>query len=146
MHNFKSSLAKGKAGEELLLKLMPELTPLNGRKADFVNLKTEELYELKSDQYDMNATKNFFIELWSDVDKAKPGGPVQALAHGSKYWLYMFPKNKTLFTFETEALVEWIQEQSSVYKLICIPNVAWVTAGIKVPRLVLQHLYTEKHF
>lgn len=146
MHNFKSSLAKGKVGEALLLEAMPELVPLNGRRSDFIHSVTEELYELKSDQYDMRNTENFFIETWSDLDKKKRGGPWQALEHNSKYWIYMFVKNRTLFVFNTAELVNHLDGTIDNYDNINIPNIAWTTQGIKVPRTYLWHLHTEVTF
>lgn len=145
IHNFKKSLAIGHAGEEALLLLIPELTRLDGRKADFINEQTGETYELKTDSYDIGKTPNFFIETASDAAKGTPGGPFQALEHGSKYWLYMYSKNKVLFTFETLSLVQWLEANAN-YPLIRIPNLTWTTLGMKVPREHLKHLYTERRF
>lgn len=144
MHSFKNSLAKGKAGEALLLAAWPDLEQLDGRRSDFRHKVTGETYELKSDQYDMAKTANFFIEIWSDVDARKHGGPIQAAYHGSQWWLYMFVQNKIIFTFEVIALANWVRNNGLKYKSIKIPNATWTTVGIKVPREDLQHLYTEK--
>lgn len=147
MHDFKTSLAKGKQGEALLLEAMPELVPLNGRKSDFINPATEELYELKSDQYDMSATKNFFIEIYSDVERKAVGGPWQAAEHGSQYWMYMFPKNRVLFIFKTVDLLNYLEYIStSVYETSRIYNRSWTTLGMKVPREDLKHLYVRIDF
>lgn len=146
IHDFKTSLAKGAAGEVLLMEAWPGLERLDGRKSDFLVLATGEQLELKSDQYDMDKTENFFIEVWSDRERLKVGGPRQALSHGSSIWVYMFPKNRTMFVFDTGALVSWLAENVAVYPLINIPNRTWITAGIKVPREVLKHLYQQRTF
>lgn len=144
MHDFKSSLAKGVAGEMLLTQYMPELIRLAGRKADFAHATTGELYELKTDSYNMNKTANFFIEIYSDIERGKLGGPAQALEHGSKYWMYLFTQNKILFIFDTKALCGWLIDNAKDYATIEIPNKGWTTGGIKVPREALKHLYTQK--
>lgn len=143
IHSFKDSLAKGIEGERLIETFMPNLIRLAGRKADFADIGTGELYELKTDSYCMEKTPNFFIELWSDVDAGKPGGPAQALEHGSKYWMYLFSKQGILFVFETEALVEWLKTAAQTYPWKYIKNRSWTTVGIAVPRTALYSLYKE---
>jgi len=145
-HNFKASLAIGQQGEAQLLLWMPELTKLDGRKADFINEKTGERYELKTDSYDYTKTKNIFIETKSDAAKGTIGGPEQALQHGSKWWLYAFSKNKILLIFETEKLVNWLRENVHKYDLIPIRNRTWTTLGVKMPRKDVEHLYIERRF
>lgn len=143
MHKFTDSLRVGKAGECLLLEYAPTLIQLGGRKSDFQCSITGELYELKSDSYDMNKTANFFIEWISNENKGSVGGPMQALEHGSKYWMYMFPKNKALFIFETAPLVEALGAIVNNLTIVSIPNKGYNTLGYKVPRELLKHLYIE---
>jgi hypothetical protein len=142
MHDFKTSLKKGQVGEELLLKAFPNLTKLDGRRSDFISDRGDR-WELKTDSYDMEVTANFFIELLSDLAREKPGGPRQALSHGSNVWCYLFVKNMVLFTFNTAELVAWLDVNENNYIPSRIPNKNWTTVGIKVPRIVLKHLYTE---
>lgn len=144
MHYFNKSLEKGKLGEAMLMELWPDLEQLKGRKSDFKVKSTGKLVELKSDQYDMAKTDNFFIELWSDSAKLKPGGPLQAMMHASDYWVYLFVQNKTMFVFNTNELVDWVMRNSNKYERISIVNQGWVTTGIKVPRLSLASLYTRQ--
>lgn len=143
MHSFKNSLAKGKAGEALFLAAWPDLEQLDGRRSDFRHKVTGDTYELKSDQYDMAKTENFFIELWSNAERLKPGGPLQALKHESDFWCYMFVKNKVIFEFHTNELVDWVLQNAHKYGRIAIPNKSWTTTGMKVPRTALTHLYTR---
>lgn len=144
-HNFKESLAIGKKGEAMFAHYMPGLVALNGKGSDFVDADGN-LWELKSDQYDMDKTANFFIEEWSDFEKKKPGGPFQAMTNKSKYWCYYFPKNGRVFIFETEKLVDWLNQSLAKYDAVMVPNHAWITIGHKVPREHLKSLYREVQF
>ncbi len=145
MHNFNASLQKGKLGEKWLFEHWPHpgLEVLDGRKSDFIDIRTRRRVELKTDSYDMNNTGNFFIEQWSDVDKMKPGGPQQALLHNSELWVYLFIQNKTYFVFETQELVDFMKENAHKYPLVTINNRSWTTVGLKVPRADVAHLYEE---
>lgn len=139
VHKFHDSLKVGKAGEAALQKLWPELTPLGGKGSDFI-LPDGTRVEVKSDSYDMNATGNMFIELLSDLDRVKVGGPRQAALHGSTLWVYWFPKNKVAYVFKTEDMVQWLRDNENFYAPIYIKNIRWTTVGIKVPRVTLRHM------
>lgn len=143
VHNFKASLAKGALGEELFLKMHPTATRTDGRKSDFILADGTKL-ELKTDSYSMDSTPNFFIELYSDVDRAKPGGPVQALSHGSTRWAYLYIQDKTMFVFDTQELIERIEVllKTGLYKKRSIPNRSWTTVGVLIPRAAIQDLAT----
>lgn len=129
----------------MLLKYWPGLEKLDGRKSDFRVIETGELLELKSDQYNMFNTDNFFIERFSNFDKKSPGGPWQALEHGSNIWVYMYRPNKVIFIFNTPALVAFLDQHLTEYKECLVKNTSWITVGYKVPRAALTHLYTERH-
>jgi hypothetical protein len=141
VHYFKNSLKVGQAGEEMLLKLWPDLQRLDGRKHDFIVKSTGQTLELKTDTYSMAQTPNFFIELWSNLDKGKKGGPWQALANGTDLWCYMFAKDKTAFLFNTAELVAALDVLIEKYPGVSIPNQSWTTVGCKVPRSVLESYY-----
>lgn len=156
-HNFKSSLAKGQQGELLLLNKLPFLVKLDGRRSDFVvgvdcalyglDFTQGETLELKTDYYQMDKTNNFFIEIWSDIDRGAPGGPMQAFQHGSTYWLYMYALNSKAFLFKTEELCKYIEAQDkNRWPSALVPNKSWTTMGYKIPRQDLKHLYTEITF
>lgn len=147
MHSFKSSLAKGQKGEELLLKVWPGLTRLDGRKHDFVDAQGKT-YELKSDSYSIEKTKNFFIELVSNIQGFKVGGPAQALKNETDFWIYMYPTSNVMFIFNTTELVEEINKLliSEQLQLSLIPNRGYSTIGVKMPRELLKHIYKERSF
>lgn len=146
-HNFKSSLSKGQAGEELLLTLWPGLIKLDGRRSDFKTSEGETV-ELKTDSYTVEKTANFFIELMSDIMKLKVGGPGQALKNGTTYFAYMYPASRVLYVFETTKLVKAMERLLISEQLVpcLIRNKSWVTLGVKVPRTLLKDIYTERKF
>jgi len=140
VYNFRSSLAIGKAGEATFAKHFPMLTALNGRKSDFIDKESGELWELKTDSYDMAKTENFFIEHYSDVERGKLGGIWQSESHGTTYWCYMFSKNEVLFVFILEDLLAFMEKTLLNYQVREIKNKTWVTTGFLVPRKAVEHL------
>lgn len=148
MHNFKRSLEKGQKGEELLLKIWPGLKRLDGRKHDFVIEETGETLELKADSYSIDRTQNFFIELVSNYQGFKVGGPAQALKNGTQYWVYMYAASSVYYVFETAKLVEELNKLLITEQLSpsLIPNKNYTTIGVKVPRKLLAHIYQEVFF
>jgi hypothetical protein len=144
-HNFQRSLVIGQAGEALLLELWPELRQTDGRKGDFL-LHNGDVLEVKSDSYSLKATKNFFMERWSDFDRKKPGGPWQSLAHGAKYFFYWFPADLTGFLFHTQELVDKLEELEHTLETRFVDNETWTTVGYKVPRNDLLNICEVKEF
>ena len=137
---FKDDLAIGQASELLFFeKLFPtKLERTDGRKGDFKILSTGELLELKSDNYDFFATKNFFMERYSYGDK--PGGAHQALANGVKYYCYFFPNSGHFFLFDTQLLVNYLDWRFANSPLIEVKNAGYITRGYKIERSLLAHL------
>jgi hypothetical protein len=144
MHDFKSSLVAGQVGEALFQSLTG-FKKLSGYQSDFLDESTNETYELKTDSYTLEKTKNFFIELYSNVDKGTLGGPKQAASHGSKYWVYLYAASKVYYVFNTLELIAELDRLSSeqVFKRINIPNRSWTTVGILVPRALLTPIARE---
>lgn len=137
--NFARDLKVGQAGERAFIKLAAQhgidLLQTDGRSGDLVD-STGGIWELKTDSYDHEATANFFIELYSDVDKGKLGGPAQALANGCQYFVYYFSANNIAYIFHTENLCRQVDNYIAMNspKHVEIRNRSWVTLGIKVPR------------
>lgn len=142
MHFFHKSLAIGKAGEAIILKLAADngfiLTATDGRSGDAVDQHGDK-FEFKTDSYDMHATGNLFLEWYSNVDKGTPGGPMQALLHDCRYFVYYFSKNKVAFVYDTKDLCDQLQK-IDLGKPIYIKNIKWQTLGYKVPRAKLKEL------
>lgn len=138
---FQKSLKRGQDGEALYLQNFPSLMRHDGFKHDFSTPCGTITYELKSDYYSMHSTTNFFIEILSDVDRNKPGGPFQAMRNGTTYYEYLFVQEKYLFSFPVDRLVGFILKNRNKYESIDVQNEGWTTCGVLVPREDLKHLF-----
>lgn len=140
-YGWKSSLAKGKAGEELFMSLQPGLTKLDGKAADYID-QDGNAWELKSDQYPMASTANIFLERWSCLDTLKPGGPFQSFGRGCKFYAYLYAMDKVAFIYPVIGLMKFVEEQEKLGKLkpVYIKNARHTTVGYKLPRAAIEHL------
>ncbi len=94
----------------------------------------------------MRKTSNFFMEYMSDALKGKFGGPYQSREHGVKWYVYMYPANRTYFIFEVDKLIEALDPIIKKLTPVEINNRSWVTLGFKIPRELLKHVYIERKF
>lgn len=136
--SFINGMKYGDIGERFVEILMKgELKKRNGF-IDFLN-KNGDIVELKTDSYDPNMTKNFFIERYSSDVKKNDGGLWQSFKNGSKYFLYFFPKGNIIYFFKTENMlnetIEYLKTNTPTE--IKIPNKGYNTIGYKIPR----HIY-----
>lgn len=142
--DFNADLARGRIGElSLLHATNGTLLPTDGKEGDFIVKGTRTKIELKSDNYDMDLTLNFFFEKFRSGNR--PGGPWQSLEHGCKYFLYCFTKNAVVFCFETKALVERLEllHDSKNLTLTSVGNRGYTTRGLKVNRDLVADLMIE---
>lgn len=149
--DFATDLKAGKKGQELVVKTGGGLLKeLDGRKNDLELVRTGEKVELKSERYKLNenkkysrkdrSTPNLFIERWSDEKRCHIGGPFQALAKGSTFYMHVF-SNKKVVVFKTEELVAFLNKMDFTQKYskrkASIPNKsgakAWMTVGYYIP-------------
>lgn len=140
VHHFGDSLKKGQAGELLFLQMMPNLVRLDGKKSDFKSPETGLLYELKSDQYNMNATENYFIERFRNDNNMTNGGPWQSVDHGTDKFVYMFVPNQVAHIFDVKKLVKELELVLPRLKQKLIRNPGYNTIGYAVPRKWLAHI------
>ena len=144
MFIFEDSLKKGDYGEKIFYDYFKDkLEKQDGIVHDFKIKNTDIYIELKSDYYDIDKTENFFIEKYSDKNRNKYGGPWQALLNNNKYYIYFFVKNKILFIFDTQKLIDKLNNVIEDLEEIDIINQSWLTTGYKVKREVLKDIYTE---
>lgn len=147
--NFAHDLKQGQRGELAFIVLAAangiDLTQTDGRAGDCVD-KDGNIWEIKADQYNHDDTSNFFMELYSDVDAAKKGGPSQAVANGCRFYAYYFAKNDIAYIFDSIDLLRQLDNYLSLEKprLIEIHNRAWISCGVKVPRNSLIPLLVLK--
>ena len=138
---FARQKAIGQAGEERFLAHYQDVRRLDGRGGDFVG-NGGALIELKTDSYTTEATPNFFMERWSDVDAQKPGGPFQAADKGLTYFVYTYASGEA-FWFRVPELVDFLQRTADNYPVREIMNRAWRGAGYLVPREAVAHLVVK---
>jgi hypothetical protein len=141
---FKKQLRQGEIGEAIFyMAHQGTLSKEDGRARDFSCALTGAGVELKTDFYNMDATPFFFMERFSNREKQSPGGPYQAQANGTKWFVYFFISHLTYFRFETEKLVERLEQVMPTCEAMEIKNDGYVTVGYKVPREALSDLYQQ---
>lgn len=145
IHSFKSSARKGKAGENQFLDAFIDLVSLpQGIKGPDFKLANEEiLVELKTDYYSME-TGNFFMEVYSDMDKKTPGGPKQALKKGSNVFCYYYIQSGELFIFtDLKELCKRITKVKKKGRECKIRNKNYTTLGYAINREEFKDLYKQ---
>lgn len=88
-YDFKRDLRRGKAGEEMLVTLWPDIfvPPTEDVRAyDLLHVDGRTV-EVKTDYYDHETTPNFFME---NTSHDKPGGPWRALRDDVGLFVYLF--------------------------------------------------------
>jgi hypothetical protein len=138
---FARQKAIGQAGEARFLAHYQDIHRLDGRGGDFVG-NSGRLIELKTDSYTTEATPNFFMERWSDVEKQKPGGPFQAKEKGLYYFVYTYASGEA-YWFHVKELVRFLNRTADDYQYREIMNRAWRGGGYLVPRDRLSHLVVK---
>lgn len=111
---------------------------------DFKLVECGSKLELKTDDYCHDKTPNFFFERWSDVHKKKPGGPWQSRKKRADIFCYYFIRNGIYYQFnDIKLLCKELNTYIKDNKLGYIPvrNKGWITAGYKIPREEMSHLY-----
>ena len=145
-YGFQQQLKVGEAGQGLFLKLHPELEQTDGKTVDFINNKTSERIELKTDTYDSG---NFFIERYSDYAKQSVGGPWQTQSKDGDLYVYMFLAMGRIYWFNVGELVgfmdKWIddlisRQHNKHFKLIKQRGARYETGGYTVPIEELEEL------
>lgn len=156
--DFGKDLKAGKKGQEKVVRAGAGLLKeLDGRKNDLELVRTKEKVELKTERYKLNSTKkysrktrttpNLFIERWSDEKRCHIGGPFQALAKGSKFYMHVF-SNKKVVIFKTQELVDYLNQIDFTQKYAKrkagiqnkVGSKSWLTVGYYIPLEDLKHL------
>lgn len=144
---FKEQLLVGEQGEKDFVRYHSGLSPQKSKDLayDFI-LADGTTVELKTDNYSMEKTSNFFMEAISDTKTGKLGGPSRAYKDGVTYFVYYFQRDKTFFWFETEKLFYRLKElvDSGRYKPKFVMNNGWSTAGFAIPRTEFETVLLRK--
>lgn len=139
IHNFQSSLKKGKRAENEFLDLFKDkIDQLDGYVSDFKIKRTGETIELKTDFHDPSVVQNHFIERYSYGDVN--GGPWQSAEKKSTYYIFFYPVTMEFFVYRTTKLVQFLQTNYQKPWLINIRNQAHNTRGFLVKRVALEEI------
>lgn len=147
--DFSTQMVVGDRGEKDFADCYKQLAPQKSENPawDF-NLNTGATVELKTDDYSMKDTNNFFIETVSDVRTGKIGGPSRAFKDGVTFFVYYFIRNRTFFWFETAKLQPYIQSLMETHKfpVKTIQNKTWTTTGFAIPRSLLEPVLMHQDY
>lgn len=145
VYSWKKQLDFGKSAERDFLSLYHEPLILSPNlKHDFTVISTGERLELKTDDWEMSNTPNFFLERYSNHFEETPGGPWRARKHRVNRFVYYFIRDGVYFEFkDLKKLCARADKYIRAKKLkpIFIKNVGWITSGYKIPRDELADLY-----
>jgi hypothetical protein len=132
----KESLAKGEAGEQLLMSVYPHgLLHYRHREFDFIRDDFKSI-ELKSDGKASTATGNFFFERWTVSKSRKPGSIWISAEHKVDIFLYFFIGDRILYECEDiPRLVHRVEAavRNAQMPLKVIQNYGWHGEGWAVP-------------
>jgi len=145
--SFKTQLALGQQAEKEFLEHYHEpLILATTRSYDFLVVGSGDKLELKTDDWNHDETPNFFMERWSNWHEEKPGGPWQSRRKSVDRFCYYFSSNGIYYEFNDIKLlckeIEKVVKKNKIQPIL-IRNQAWFTAGYKIPRELLAHLYTR---
>ncbi|OHD41428.1 MAG: hypothetical protein A2086_06545 [Spirochaetes bacterium GWD1_27_9] len=144
--DFNEQLPIGKTGELIFSQIYKNLNiKLSEDKRWDFELGDKIKIELKTDTYNMEATENFFMELYSDSDKGTLGGPWRALSDGVEYFVYFYISNGTFFWFKTQELCNALENIIAQFnlKLKAISNKGWTTQGYLINRDLLKNVICQ---
>ena len=143
LYSFKKQLEEGNKGEDLFLSCYKNLNPRKFSTNDYdIIINKNDKVEIKCDTWDEKDTPNFFIERYSNDKKKNDGGPFRA--KNSKYFIYLFIKNKTFYWFCPNKLCDFLSNRLKGYEKKYIRNNGYYTIGYLVPRIDLEHLLIRK--
>jgi len=143
--DFKKQLEFGQQAERDFMEFYHEPLVLATTFAyDFKLVESGNKLELKTDDYCHTKTPNFFFERWSDYHKKKPGGPWQSRKKRADIFCYYFARNNIYYQFDNIKLL--CKELDTYIKdnklgFVMVRNKGWITAGYKIPREAVAHLY-----
>ena len=142
---FQKQLKIGDKGEKFFLKCYKNRGAKKVKIRDYdITIDDEQKVELKSDQYRMDETENFFFERYGNDNNMTNGGPWSALDNNVKYFVYCFVYDKTFFWFETNKLCEFLDNEIENHKPKRIRNNGWASIGFAIPREKVQHLVIQQ--
>jgi len=151
IHRWKKKLRQGKEGENLLIKTYPNLFRLyeEGNEYDLDIIPTDKTLEVKTEYYSIVAghprySPNFFMEIISDIQSGKLGGPYRAAKDGIDYFLSLFILDRAIFWFnDVPTLAQRVESLSSNFVVKNVMNEGWITQGYAMPRELFKDLFIQ---
>jgi hypothetical protein len=136
--DWSTQLKVGERGEADFARLyQKDYAPRKGESLAYdFRLNTGETVELKTDEYSMKETPNFFMEEISDVKTGKLGGPFRAFKDGVTYFVYYFIQDRMFFWFNVAELHAHIQHLMNTRRFNpkFIKNRGWESKGYAMNR------------
>jgi hypothetical protein len=143
--------------KDFLIKDMPAEVKIEARKLDKVIsvpilenslFNKEILPTIKCSNMERNfngrPTKNFFMEVFSDLKKRTPGGPFQSLKNGTHIYFHWFIPTRNLFFFNTGKLVQVLNKPNPMFRVFDVPNRTYTSQGLIVPVDAFKYKTTVK--
>jgi len=142
---FNKQLKMGNKGEEFFIQCYQEIKARkgNGRVVDIM-INEDETVELKSDQYSLEDTPNFFIERYGNLDKLKDGSVWKSSLDKINWFVYYYVPDRTFFWFKVEELKDFMEENMAKFQQRKIRNIGWEALGFLVPREQVRHLIKKE--
>lgn len=138
---FSKQKKNGDKGEN---KFVEHYKSLNARIGDgkIIDLliNEDESVELKTDSYPMEDTKNFFIERYGNIEKAKDGSVWRSSKDKIKWFVYYYISDNTFFWFDVEKLKDFIDKNDTLFQTREVRNPGYSSIGFLVPRDKVKHL------
>ena len=151
--DFDSQLKLGTQGENHFLTVYGVMGWQKGvEPVDFI-LPPSRTAELKTDDYDMEVSPNFFMEFTTDSGNGKkPGGPWRARNDKIDFFVYYFIRHSVFFWFRTDDLCKFLDDYVERSGLSTVPvanidanGTPYHALGYKIPRRKVQHLVLKEH-
>ena len=142
MYNWKEQLDIGDDGERLFLNTYEGAKKSEDRKYDFSIGDTT--IELKTDNWWMKDTPNFFMEEFGNEEKQALGGPWRAVRDGIDFFVYLFIKDGVFFWFDPKRLKRLLEMRKKDMKVKRIWNHGYNATGYLVDRNSIKHLVIQE--
>lgn len=137
VYEFDKQHTIGKNGEILLTVLFPNNFKMNTDFDGDLIINNKHKFELKTDTY---KSGNFFFERKSNVRLDNDGSVWQSKHHECKYFAFYMIRYDVVCVWETDILLEWLENNISNYGEIIVENKTKESMGYAIPFNDVKHL------
>jgi hypothetical protein len=142
--DFKEQMKIGDIGEREFVSKYPQINPVKPDHRIFDFDSDIGSIELKTDNYEMSKTPNFYFEQISDLKSKKLGGPWRASKDSVDHFVYFYVRDMTFFWFNPQNLTKFLDKYILDKSFKMVKNKGWVSTGYCVPRAEVEHLLIKK--